>query len=72
MSVDTARQMARELGAGWEAELLLYVIHGTLHLVGFDDHDPDQVPEMRAAEQHYLQLAGVTDHPSVSAQDATE
>lgn len=72
VSVDTAKHAARELNARWEDELLLYVIHGALHLVGFDDHDPDLVSEMRAAEQQYMRLAGVNAHPTVNAQDATE
>ncbi len=54
VSTDTA---AREsVDAGWSAatELLLYVIHGTLHLVGYDDKSPEAEPEMRAAESEYL------------------
>ena len=33
---------------GWPAEdeLLLYLIHGTLHLVGFDDQAPDHAVQM--------------------------
>jgi probable rRNA maturation factor len=47
---------------GWEAadELLLYVIHGALHLVGYDDRDDDSRREMRAAEARHLKLFGVT------------
>lgn len=45
----------------WEAadELLLYAIHGALHLVGYDDHTPDDVRVMRAKEAYYLQANGV-------------
>lgn len=32
-------------------ELLLYVVHGVLHLCGFDDHDPLDRRRMRAAER---------------------
>ena len=37
---------------GWSAaeELLLYVIHGTLHLVGYDDATPAQRATMRRRE----------------------
>jgi len=46
---------------GWEAkdELLLYVIHGTLHLVGFDDTTPEKKAEMRRQEDTYLTHFGV-------------
>ena len=59
VSTDTAIREAPE--AGWTAsdELLLYVIHGTLHLVGYDDHEPADQVEMYAAEAHYLQRMGL-------------
>ena len=59
VSADTARRQAA--GFGWkpEDELLLYVIHGTLHLVGYDDLDPAAQVEMRKCEQHYLAKFGL-------------
>ncbi|HUT10879.1 MAG TPA: rRNA maturation RNase YbeY [Thermoguttaceae bacterium] len=47
---------------GWEAkdELLLYVIHGTLHLVGYDDTTPEKKAEMRRQEDAYLTHFGVS------------
>ena len=59
VSADTAILIAQE--AGWEAtsELLLYVIHGTLHLVGMDDHSPALRGEMQTKERHYLGLFGI-------------
>jgi probable rRNA maturation factor len=59
VSVDTARQNAAE--AGWSAddELLLYVIHGTLHLAGYLDKSPEDFAEMRAAEAAVLARLGV-------------
>jgi probable rRNA maturation factor len=60
VSADTA---IREAGAyQWPAthELLLYVIHGTLHLVGYDDLQPEALQVMREREDHYLmQVLGV-------------
>lgn len=54
---------------GWPAsdEVLLYTIHGTLHLVGHDDQDPDSKKEMRAAEREYLALFGLT--PTYDAEE---
>jgi probable rRNA maturation factor len=53
-----------ELTAGWygwtaEDELLLYVIHGTLHLVGYDDTTPETQIEMRERERACLACFGV-------------
>jgi probable rRNA maturation factor len=58
VSTDTAAREASNAGWTFEAELLLYVVHGTLHLVGFDDKDPTAVPEMRSAEAKYMAKFG--------------
>jgi probable rRNA maturation factor len=59
VSTETANYMANQIGGTMEDELLLYVIHGTLHLVGFDDKDLESAAEMRERERHYLALSGV-------------
>ena len=43
-----------------EDEILLYVIHGSLHLVGYDDLDPASKQKMREAERYYLAPFGLT------------
>lgn len=55
---DVARRVAEQ--EGWDAhwELMLYLIHGMLHLVGHDDHDPVGLEKMKRSEYHYLNLAG--------------
>lgn len=40
VSTDTAAREARARGLPFARELLLYVAHGTLHLLGHDDHEP--------------------------------
>ncbi|MCP5023436.1 MAG: rRNA maturation RNase YbeY [bacterium] len=50
ISVDCAQRLAAERRVSFERELALYVVHGTLHLCGFDDHDPNERAEMRKAE----------------------
>lgn len=47
---------------GWlpEEELLLYVVHGMLHLVGFDDTTPEIQTVMRQKEREYLAQLGIT------------
>ena len=42
-----------------ERELTLYVIHGILHLLGFDDHRPKDIKKMRREEEKLLELIKV-------------
>lgn len=58
VSAETALLQASAYG--WEAidELLLYVVHGTLHLVGYDDASPESRGVMRAKENEYLASLG--------------
>lgn len=55
VSTETAQNVASEIGSTMEEELALYVAHGTLHLVGYDDLDEASAKEMKAAEKKYLQ-----------------
>ncbi|MDZ4820179.1 MAG: rRNA maturation RNase YbeY [Planctomycetota bacterium] len=59
VSAQTAIQQAEQYGWPASNELLLYVIHGALHLVGYDDLSPLDLREMRSREQHYLALWGL-------------
>lgn len=54
VSAETAARQARRLGWRAEDELLLYVIHGALHLVGHDDQTPAGARRMRNAERKWL------------------
>lgn len=54
LGVGVAQRQAEERGHPVEAELALYVIHGLLHLCGYDDHDPQDAAQMRQRERHYL------------------
>ena len=56
VSIDTAARRAVEFAWSTADELLLYVIHGTLHLVGHDDQTEAALAEMRAAERRILSL----------------
>jgi len=40
-------------------ELLLYVVHGAAHLLGYDDHSAAEKRRMYAREEEILQRAGV-------------
>jgi probable rRNA maturation factor len=59
VSADTALREAQDAGWSPQDELLLYVLHGTLHLVGYDDHEPTDQVAMYATEAHYLQCLGI-------------
>ena len=55
VSADTARANAPRYRATAEDELLRYVIHGALHLVGYDDATPRKRAVMRKKEREYLE-----------------
>lgn len=59
VSADTATTIAKRIGWSSQDELLLYVIHGALHLAGYDDLQPDARRKMRSREKHYLASLGV-------------
>jgi len=56
VSADTALAYARAHGRDFAEELTLYVVHGWLHLAGYDDLRPDRKRRMRAAEARALAL----------------
>ena len=51
VSVETARRAAKEFGHTVRAEVALYVVHGILHVCGFDDITPRDRARMREAER---------------------
>ncbi|MGI6402005.1 MAG: rRNA maturation RNase YbeY [Thermoguttaceae bacterium] len=56
---DVAAQRAPDYGWSPDDELLMYAIHGALHLVGYDDHRPEDTTLMRSKEREYLEYVGV-------------
>jgi rRNA maturation RNase YbeY len=57
--VDEAAAQARRFRTTWQSELVRYIVHGILHLRGFDDRRPGQRRKMKRAEDRFLrQLAG--------------
>jgi probable rRNA maturation factor len=63
VSVDHALSRAQELGEPFSRELSLYLIHGWLHLVGYDDHNETDLAAMRQAEQAALAVMDAAPHP---------
>ncbi len=60
VSADTAAARAIQFNWPPEDELLLYVVHGALHLAGYDDQTPELRAKMRRRERHYLHSFGLT------------
>ncbi len=56
ISVDTVRANAQEYGQSFEQELRRVMVHGMLHLCGYEDATPGQQKAMRAAEDKNLAL----------------
>ena len=71
VSGDTAASTAGQYGWSAEEELLLYVIHGSLHLVGHDDRTPEDREQMRLGERRWLLKLGVTPNASLSPTENT-
>ena len=57
ISVETARRQARAFGNSLMRELELYIIHGLLHLHGFDDQTPGEARTMGKAQEKILRGA---------------
>lgn len=56
ISVDSVRENAVEYGAEFDEEIHRVIVHGLLHLIGYDDHTPDEQKTMREKENYYLAL----------------
>lgn len=56
---DEACRRAVERGIPVERELLLYMLHGVLHCLGYDDTDEDAYRAMHAREDGVLEAIGV-------------
>ena len=56
---DEAVRRAAELGHPARVELLLYAVHGLLHLAGEDDHDPEAHRRMHEREDRILAGLGL-------------
>ncbi len=59
VGIDVASRVAVQRGRPVDEEIALYVLHGTLHLLGFDDIDPADAAEMWAIQQEVMSALGV-------------
>ena len=56
ISVDSVRENSIEFGTDFEEELHRVIVHGVLHLIGYDDHTEEDKKLMRQKENYYLQM----------------
>ena len=56
ISIDSVRENATFYGTDFENELNRVIVHGVLHLIGYDDHTDEDVAVMRSKEDYYLSL----------------
>ena len=61
IGAEIAKAQAESRGHSVEAELALYVIHGLLHLCGYDDKTAHHAMNMRLRERHYLRALRLPD-----------
>ena len=54
ISVDRAKEQANDYGVAYSEELARLVIHGILHLLGYEDHGKLDQKKMKAKEDDYL------------------
>jgi len=60
ISAETAIRQAKSVGWSPTWEALLYIVHGVLHLVGFDDTSDEAAELMRREEHRCLEMLGVS------------
>jgi probable rRNA maturation factor len=57
ISVEIAKRQARQFGTSLEHELRLYLVHGLLHLSGFDDKTSGGAREMKRIQEKLVARA---------------
>ncbi len=61
LGANVAQREAADRGHDVHTELCLYVIHGVLHLCGYDDRNPKDKAAMRKKEREYLKKLELPD-----------
>ena len=56
ISIDRVKENAQQHSVSFEEELQRVMIHGVLHLCGYDDHEEDDIRIIRKKEEHYLSV----------------
>ena len=56
ISIERVKENSQNYGVSYENELHRVIIHGVLHLLGYNDKNEKQQKEMREKEDFYLSL----------------
>ena len=56
VNLDRARTQAKKYGVSLSEEMARLVIHGTLHLVGYDDTTERKAKAMQTEEEHHVEF----------------
>jgi len=56
ISIDSVRENSQFYGTEFQEELHRVIVHGVLHLIGYDDHAESDIAVMRSKEDYYLKL----------------
>lgn len=58
ISIDSVRDNAAHFGTSFDNELDRVMVHGILHLIGYDDHSDEDIKQMRSKEDFYIKAKG--------------
>lgn len=56
ISIDSVRENAEYYKTEFSDELNRVIVHGLLHLIGYDDHTEEEQKVMREKENYYIEL----------------
>lgn len=56
ISTDAVIKQSKIFDTTLSYEFVLYIVHGILHLLGYDDHSPKDIKRMRAKEAKVLKF----------------
>jgi probable rRNA maturation factor len=56
VSIERVKENSQTLNTVFEDELKRVIVHGLLHLCGYDDHTPEDKAEMRRLESEYISI----------------
>lgn len=56
ISIERVTENSQNLNTVFEDELKRVIVHGLLHLCGYDDHTPEDKTEMRRLESEYISI----------------
>ena len=58
ISIERVKENAKNFKVSFNKELFRVIIHGVLHLCGFNDKTDKEIKEIRKQENHFLSLIG--------------